>query len=203
MTNYHHGNLREALLVEARQQLIESGPEKLSLRALARSLGVSQTAPYRHFPDKTSLQVALAAEAFNRFNKQMWDEADKSESPHERMVELGLTYVNFACTNPELYKFMFGPILNEIESSPELETACMEGMGLLMDGVRSLLDTENEYILWQAAVSCRAFVHGLACIKMDGLDMECPITGRAFNLPASLHFMLAGLSGFNTDKEFL
>ncbi|MEM1344786.1 MAG: helix-turn-helix domain-containing protein, partial [Pseudomonadota bacterium] len=49
---YHHGNLRAKLLEEAIDQLRDTPPEQLSLRAIARALGVSQTAPYRHFDDK-------------------------------------------------------------------------------------------------------------------------------------------------------
>jgi AcrR family transcriptional regulator len=58
--NYHHGNLRAELLDTALQRLHEEGVEALSLRALARSVGVSQTAPYRHFSDKNDLLAALA-----------------------------------------------------------------------------------------------------------------------------------------------
>ena len=53
--SYHHGNLRAELLDTAVEQLREVGTEELSLRALARAIGVSQTAPYRHFADKGEL----------------------------------------------------------------------------------------------------------------------------------------------------
>ena len=53
LKRYHHGNLREALLDTAIEQLQKVGVENLSLRALARAVGVSQTAPYRHFEDKS------------------------------------------------------------------------------------------------------------------------------------------------------
>ena len=57
---YHHGNLRAELLDTAIEQLREQGTEDLSLRALARAIGVSQTAPYRHFGDKGELLAAMA-----------------------------------------------------------------------------------------------------------------------------------------------
>ena len=57
---YHHGNLRAELLDTAIAQLREQGTEDLSLRALARAIGVSQTAPYRHFGDKGELLAAMA-----------------------------------------------------------------------------------------------------------------------------------------------
>ena len=63
---YHHGNLRAELLDAAVLQLRETGIEDLSLRALARAIGVSQTAPYRHFADKGELLAAMATDARDR-----------------------------------------------------------------------------------------------------------------------------------------
>jgi len=62
--NYHHGNLRAELLEAAINQLRNAEVEELSLRALARDLGVSQTAPYRHFSDKGELLAAMAARGY-------------------------------------------------------------------------------------------------------------------------------------------
>ena len=61
---YHHGNLRAELLDTAIEQLREQGTEDLSLRALARAIGVSQTAPYRHFADKGELLAAMATRGY-------------------------------------------------------------------------------------------------------------------------------------------
>lgn len=61
---YHHGSLREALLDEARQMLLERGPDAVTLRELARRTGVSHAAPQRHFPDRDALFDALAAAGF-------------------------------------------------------------------------------------------------------------------------------------------
>ena len=60
---YHHGNLRAELLDTALEQLRAGSAEDLSLRALARAVGVSQTAPYRHFADKGELLAAMATRA--------------------------------------------------------------------------------------------------------------------------------------------
>ena len=66
-TSYHPFNLRQELMDLAEQHLINEGIGELSLRALAREIGVSQTAPYRHFKDKNALLAALATEGFRRF----------------------------------------------------------------------------------------------------------------------------------------
>jgi len=65
---YHHGDLREALVRAALREAERGGPESISLKALARQLGVSQPAPYRHFADRDALLAAVTAEAFRQFN---------------------------------------------------------------------------------------------------------------------------------------
>ncbi|HEY9595958.1 MAG TPA: TetR family transcriptional regulator, partial [Spirochaetia bacterium] len=74
---YHHGALRAALLAEALRSLEKDGLESLSLRGLAHAVGVSKTAPYRHFADKRELLVEIAAEGFRMF-------ADALESAQAR-----------------------------------------------------------------------------------------------------------------------
>src|SRR5947209_2974095 len=63
---YHHGNLRAELLAAAEQTVRERGVEALSLRELARRVGVSHGAPRRHFADRQALLDALAQAGFDR-----------------------------------------------------------------------------------------------------------------------------------------
>ena len=65
---YHHGDLREALIQAALREVELGGPEAISIKALAKQLGVSQPAPYRHFADREALLQAVTAEAFRQFN---------------------------------------------------------------------------------------------------------------------------------------
>ncbi len=68
---YHHGNLRTALLAEAERTVRERGVQDLSLRELAREVGVSHGAPRRHFPDSQSLLNALAESGFLRLGREL------------------------------------------------------------------------------------------------------------------------------------
>ena len=61
---YHHGNLRRALLDAALESIAAAGPAALSLRELARRVGVSHAAPAHHFGDKAGLLTALATEGY-------------------------------------------------------------------------------------------------------------------------------------------
>lgn len=70
-STYHHGNLREVLISSALEILKEGTLQDLSLRALARKAGVSQTAPYRHFEDKEALIVVLIQEGSAKLQENM------------------------------------------------------------------------------------------------------------------------------------
>jgi AcrR family transcriptional regulator len=61
---YHHGDLRRALVDAALALVQERGAEGFTLREAARRVGVSQTAPYRHFETKEALLAAVAEEGF-------------------------------------------------------------------------------------------------------------------------------------------
>ena len=66
---YHHKDLRNALIDEALAILAQSGPNAITLRELARRLGVTHTAPYAHFADKKTLLEAVADEGFERLTR--------------------------------------------------------------------------------------------------------------------------------------
>ena len=64
---YHHGDLRDALVQAALAEAEAGGPEAISISALAKKLGVSQPAPYKHFADRESLLTAVTAVALRKF----------------------------------------------------------------------------------------------------------------------------------------
>ena len=105
---YHHGSLRPALLAAAEQALDRGGVQALSLRELAREIGVSHAAPRRHFADKQALLDALAEEGFERLGQQMSAALEKA-GPHftPRLKALAHTYVRFATDRAALLELMY------------------------------------------------------------------------------------------------
>ena len=135
---YHHGDLRRALLEAAGKLLETQGPSAVSFRKLAEALDVSHAAPLAHFPDRVSLDAALAAEGFRQVRhrcEQMQARPDAEPSPgwsvsrqvalHSpaaqapepvmamRLVTAALVYLRFALEHPGLYRVMHGPELAE------------------------------------------------------------------------------------------
>ena len=106
---YHHGDLRNALLLAAEQLLAEQGAASLSLRAVAKRAGVSHAAPYRHFRDKAALLRALAQGGFERLAGAIELAAgNASQNPEQKLVEAGVAYVRQAVERPALTRLMFG-----------------------------------------------------------------------------------------------
>lgn len=105
---YHHGNLRSALVDAARRTIDERGADALSLRELARAVGVSHGAPRRHFPDRQALLDALAQDGFERLGdalRRAVDEAGPAFGP--RLHGLAQAFIGFAVRHPALLELMF------------------------------------------------------------------------------------------------
>jgi AcrR family transcriptional regulator len=111
---YHHGNLRPALLKAALRAIAEEGPDKFTLRDVARRAGVSAPAVYRHFEDKDDLLAAVAADCSDRLAAAMIDGvASAPPDPLERFRATGIALVRFAVAHPEHFRAMNLPGLAE------------------------------------------------------------------------------------------
>lgn len=169
--SYHHGNLRAELLDAAINQLRNADAEELSLRALARDLGVSQTAPYRHFSDKGELLAAMAARGYrDLLNTLQLSSGNCGDSPGEQLVAFAHAYINYAAANPQLFKLIFGPAAQPAEKYPELRAASRDTLRLVQDILQQGIDAgvfqhgENAAYLANAGWSG---IHGLATLLVD------------------------------------
>lgn len=104
--SYHHGDLHGALLRASRRLLEEQGLAGLTLRAAARSAGVSHAAPQHHFGDLSGLLSELAAVGFLEFGDQL-EAAVQGQSGAQRLRAMGQAYVAFAATQPAMFQVMF------------------------------------------------------------------------------------------------
>ncbi len=106
---YHHGNLRAALLARAEEVVREHGVAALSLRELARDVGVSHGAPRRHFADKQALLDALAVDGFTRLGTELEEAlgAHASAPFDARVAAMARAFVHFATQRAALLDVMF------------------------------------------------------------------------------------------------
>jgi AcrR family transcriptional regulator len=160
--HYHHGNLRRALLEAAMQRLEADGAEALGLRELARLVGVSPAAPYRHFDSRIALLEALAITGYQRFSKAMHS-AEADSPPGKVLARMGQTYVRFALDNPNLFRLMFSPELKR-DSRPGLRMAADAAFDTLRAVTAALPEGDKR----TGALRAWAQVHGLAVLLLDG-----------------------------------
>jgi len=104
---YHHGNLKSALLKAASKLVEKIGVERFTLREVARKAGVSHNAPYRHFPSKESLVASLATESFRQLHENLLEAIEASAEPATRLHDAAIAYLRFALKNPPRFNLMF------------------------------------------------------------------------------------------------
>ncbi|HYW04788.1 MAG TPA: TetR/AcrR family transcriptional regulator [Gammaproteobacteria bacterium] len=167
---YHHGDLRRALLGAALDLLARKGPAALSLREVARRVGVSHAAPYRHFADRDALVAAVAQEGFEELARAMGAAVSGPAAPLDRMRAMGHAYVRFALERPAHFRVMFSMDADAREAYPALARAADNTYDRLLAEVRAgqragiVRDTDPEAL----ADTVWAAVHGLAVLLLDG-----------------------------------
>ena len=188
---YHHGNLREALVVAGLELLETVGLDGLSLRSIAAHVGVSHTAPKNHFANARALTTALACEGFWRLAKQLKDATTGNGPRQDKLRNAARAYVRFALEHPALFQLMFSP--NQCDRSDmalsEAETAAERTLADLANGLdwkrnyAPFGHQRTEWMLW-------SYMHGYATLALSGRFM-CDDTGRP------VHDVLKVMPDFN------
>jgi AcrR family transcriptional regulator len=129
---YHHGNLRTALLEQAERTVRERGVQELSLRELARDVGVSHGAPRRHFPDRQALLDALAVAGFERLGSELREAMDGAGEDFRARVQATATaYIRFATRDAALLELMFAG--KHQQPSGELQVATESAFAVMLE----------------------------------------------------------------------
>ena len=169
-TTYHHGDLKAQLLAHARDHLELQGADTLSLREVARTIGVTHAAAYRHFADKNALLQALAVDGFDALKSACAQAIDAApDAPLARLKACGAAYVRFGRTNPNMLRHMVGVVAQP--GSAGTTGASADVFGLLVQLVAegqqagAIRDGDTRAV----AQACWALVHGLASLLAQGL----------------------------------
>jgi AcrR family transcriptional regulator len=159
---YHHGDLRRALLDEAIAAIAEGGPGAVTLRGLARRVGVSHAAPLHHFHDKAGLLTALAAEGYRLLAEALRDARHSTDGN----VEVAVAYVRFAIEHRPHFFVMFRPEPYRADD-PELVAARTAAREALFGAMRCATDDDPDHATLTAGVAGWSLVHGLATLYID------------------------------------
>jgi AcrR family transcriptional regulator len=166
LNTYHHGDLRDALVHAALREAEQSGPEAISLKALAKKLGVSQPAPYRHFADREALLAAATAEAFRQFSAMLRQELGKP-SKRSKLSRFAQATLAFGLRRNGIYRLMFASRTMACASKgSELHAAAMETFALVLEALEApavgLLRERHALQIWAA-------LHGVVMLAEQGL----------------------------------
>lgn len=162
--DYHHGDLRNALIVAGLEILDSEGFDALTLRKVASRAGVSHAAPAHHFANREGLFVAIAAHGFERFRDHMLeDRYGRGESPRDQLIGIALGYLRFSREQPALFRLIFSP---EYKNHPDaaLQAASLRAYEVLAE-VCALFRPDpagagiNELKVWST-------VHGYAMLSL-------------------------------------
>jgi AcrR family transcriptional regulator len=193
---YHHGALRLALIEASIALAREGGPDRVVLREAARAAGVSHSAAYRHFTDREALLAEVSRHARHELAAEMRRQVNRTKDPRQRLRAVGTAYVDFALTQPGLFRTaftahpatshnddQFGATGSETESDTDIAEP-FEVLGQVLDETQAagLLDPHRRP---GAEVAAWSAVHGLAGLLLDG-----PLPTTAADVQFSLRQVL-------------
>jgi AcrR family transcriptional regulator len=168
---YHHGDLREALVAAGYDVARDRGPQALGVRELAKAVGVSPAAAYRHFADLDHLVAAVSQRAREQLARTMLEAlvaipADGTpEAAWDRLEAIGRAYVAFGAAEPQLFETAFTPCAPT--TRPD-DPAAWDVLVAALDDLAELGETDGDRRLADALVAWSS-VHGLGTLLARGL----------------------------------
>jgi AcrR family transcriptional regulator len=193
--SYHHGDLRSALVSAAAALLERDGAEALSFRAVARAAGVSQAAPYNHFSGREELLATVAEQGFRALQAAQGAAAERASPGARRVVSLGMDYIAFATSHPQLYRLMFGVGVASWCAYPAVAEAKHGAFAPTRAALAEYLGADTSSVTIDVAAHAGwGLVHGLAMLRLDG---SVAASGRPDGLDresAALELFATGLS---------
>lgn len=165
-------DLREACVHEAMAVIEQSGVEALSLREVARRLGVSHQAPYRHFPSRDHLLAEVVRRVFESFASHL-DASPPTDDPLADLSAIGAAYMAYVQSHPLQYRLMFATPLPDLRAHPAMMQSARHAFAVLSRAVGRLHAAsrpgarEEAAVVQLDALYIWATVHGMASIMQS------------------------------------
>ena len=165
--DYHHGDLSRAIKAATLAIIETEGLEAVSLRAIARQLGVSEAAPYHHFSSKDELLALLAADAYREFGERLTNAIEAAgKDPFHRLAALAKAYIGFGLEQRGRFRLMFGEHMLDLAARVEARPDGQATRQILRDAVAECLQGDTldaisiERTTW-------ALVHGVTWLVAE------------------------------------
>lgn len=167
---YHHGNLPVALRDVGVELIAQRGVDGFTLREVARRVGVTHVAAYRHYADRHALLAAVAEHGFRRLRSSL--ETARRNTPavlEPRLRALLSAYLQFCWREPALTPVMFGPRLSSATKFPTLYQSVLESLGIIEQAIAELAPPQvlRRRSARQLGIALWTFVHGFSVLSHD------------------------------------
>jgi len=176
--------LKEACVRAAREVIAERGVENLSLRDVARKLGVSHQAPYKHYPSRDHLLAEVMRRCFEGFAAHL-DARDQVDDPASDLALLGQRYLSYAAAHPLEYRLMFGTPWPPPADHPAVAVYAVHAFDVLRGILRRMHGSaaSKRKAVDLDAMFIWSTMHGLASISqanvMEQLELSPKVSGEA------------------------
>lgn len=170
-SKYHHGDMRRALTEAALAIAAESGVSGLSLREIARRLGVSTAAPYFHFKDRQTLLIEIAIEGYAELFRELEAAQKKAGRAEAQLERQAAAYLKFTRSHRGHYAIMFSGQFaghKRFEEMVLMASKSLELVGATMARASGL----DRKAVAQAAFCAWSLLHGIAMLDQNGILSE-------------------------------
>ena len=167
-TNYHHGNLRSALIDAAFTILDAEGVDAVSIRKVARIAGVAHSAPVNHFKDKRTLLTALATDVFKDLAAAVLATLDAVDGVLAGKIHLfSEAVMEFALMYPHRYRLLWrgDSLLNEDESLNQAMDSIYDPLIEMLSDSGANVDESTE----SQAIALWSLLHGYVIMRLDNI----------------------------------
>lgn len=193
-TTYHHGDLPAALIEAALDIIGEEGPQALTIRKVAQRAGVSHAAPYRHFPDKDYLILAVVERGFQLLDQTMERaRAAAGGDPLAQFAASGEAYLEFALSCPAYYRVMFSGDLLSSKGHDALRHTSTTALRRMVDDIETCQQLgilrPGDPVL--QAISIISTVHGFVSLAND--NRLAHLSGEGFDLKQVKDFVISSI----------
>lgn len=191
------GRLREDLIRAADRLLAMTGDEAgLSLRAIAREVGIAAPSIYLHFADKGELVREVLGARFEQLGEVLREAAAGAEEPGERLRKACLAYCRFGLEHPNAYRVLFGKIAPLADASSGNAGPGKETFLLLVNGIRECMQRGliPEGDPTRVAVNVWTALHGIVSLRSSAATFPWPPVAE------QVDDVLAGLAGLKPKR---
>jgi len=176
---YHHGDLHNSLIMKGMEMLNDRGIADISLREIARQIGVGHNAPYRHFKNKQDLLEAIATLGFRQlkaYNLRL--ELEYANDPEAQLFESTMHLITIASDEPNLFQLMFGGTVSLFDCGEALKA---ESQASMQSFIKILSLGQKQAVFNQDNLICQtlatmSLIYGFAMMTSSGMLQDIPKT---------------------------